>query len=112
MSIYSNITEKDLYNLRKLAEQQKEQRALKTKNRFLKHTHDIKLAESLSLITKKLDTIKESTKNLGELVKKPNLEDGNSQTPAIDNTSTSQSLRDTLSFMKKSKKHFQNRTRW
>ena len=36
MSIYSNVTEQDLINLRKLAEQQKEQRALKLKNRFLK----------------------------------------------------------------------------
>ena len=35
MSIYSNVTETDLYNLRKLAAQQKEQRALKIKNKFL-----------------------------------------------------------------------------
>ena len=34
MSIYSNITEQDMENLRKLAEQQKNQRALKIKNRF------------------------------------------------------------------------------
>ena len=40
MSIYSNITEKDLDNLLKLAQQQKEQRALKIKNRILKQTHD------------------------------------------------------------------------
>ena len=44
MSIYSNVTEQDLINLRKLAEQQKKQRALKTKNRILKQTHDVKLA--------------------------------------------------------------------
>ena len=43
MSIYSNVTEKDLENLRKLAEQQKEQRAPKIKNRILKQTHDEKL---------------------------------------------------------------------
>ena len=42
MSIYSNVTEQDLDNLRKFAEQQKEQRALKIKNRTLKQTHDIK----------------------------------------------------------------------
>ena len=59
MSFYSNITEQDLINLRKLADQQKEQRALKIKNRILKQTHDIKLAESLTPITKKLE---ESTK--------------------------------------------------
>ena len=53
MSIFSNVTEEDLINLRKLAEQQIEQRALKIKNRILKQTHDIKLAESLSPLTKK-----------------------------------------------------------
>ena len=57
MSIYSNVTEKDLDNLRKLAQQQKEQRALKIKNRILKETHDIKIAESLSHITKRLDLV-------------------------------------------------------
>ena len=51
MSIYSNVAEQDLINLRKLAEQQKEQRALRFKNMFSKQTHDIKLAESLSPIT-------------------------------------------------------------
>ena len=40
---------------RKLAEQQKNQQALKIKHRLLKQTHDIKLAESLSPMTKKLD---------------------------------------------------------
>ena len=70
MSIYSNVTEQDLNNLRKLAEQQRNQRALKIKNRILKQTHDVKLAESLSHITKKTDTINESTKQSGEIVKK------------------------------------------
>ena len=96
MSNYSNVTEQDLDNLRKLADQQKEQRAIKIKNRILKQTHDIKLAESLSPITKKLD----------EIVKKSDVEDGNTQTLAIENTATSQSLRDTLSFMKRSKNFF------
>ena len=68
MSIYSNVTEQNLINLRKLAEQQKNQRALKIENRFLKQTLDMKLAESLSPITKKLDVINESTKQLGEIV--------------------------------------------
>ena len=62
MSIYSNVTEQDLINLRKIAQQQKEQRALKIENRILKETHDVKLAESLSPITKKLDKINKSTK--------------------------------------------------
>ena len=62
MSIYPNVTEQDLDNLRKLEEQQKEQRALRIKNRILKQTHDVKLAESLSPITKKLDNITDNTK--------------------------------------------------
>ena len=61
MSIYSNVTEQDLINLRQLAEQQKNQRALKIKNRSLKQTHDIKSAESFSPNTKKLDEVKETT---------------------------------------------------
>ena len=52
MSIYPNVSEQDLNNLPKLAEQQKDPRALKIENRIFKQTHDIKLAESLSPITK------------------------------------------------------------
>ena len=69
MSIFSNLTEQDLIKLRKLAEQQKNQQASKNKNRILKQNHHIKLAESLSPITKKLDVLNESTKQLGELVR-------------------------------------------
>ena len=72
MSIYSNVTEQDLENLRKLAEQQKNERALKIKNRILKQTHDVKLAESLSPITKKLDTINESTQKISHVIKEYN----------------------------------------
>ena len=72
MSIYSNVTEEDLINLRKLSKQQKQERALKIKNRILKQTHDIKLAENLSPITKKLDTIYDSTKEISEVFKKTN----------------------------------------
>ena len=61
MSTYSNVTEQDLINLRKLAEQQKNQRALKIKNRILKQFHYKKLAETLSPITKKLDEVNGST---------------------------------------------------
>ena len=74
MSIYSNVTEKDLDNLRKLANQQKNERSRKIKNRILKQTHDVKLAESLSPITKKLDKINESTQNLGDVIKESNSE--------------------------------------
>ena len=79
MSIYSNVTEKDLDNLRKLSEQQKEQRALKIKNRILKQTHDIKLAESLSPITKKLEEVNKSTKKIGDVIKESNSENENNQ---------------------------------
>ena len=107
MSIYSNVTEQDLDNLRKLAQQQKEQRALKIKNRFLKQTHDIKLAESLSPVTKKLDEINKSISESAKyLVKKSDVEDGNSQTPPIENINISRSLLNTLAFMKKSKNFF------
>ena len=53
-----------------MAEQQRNQRAPENKNRISKQIHDIKLAESLSPITKKLDTINERTKNLGEVLEK------------------------------------------
>ena len=72
MSIYSNVTEQDLYNLRKLAQQQKNERARKIHNKILKQTHDIKLAESLSPITKKLDTINESTQKISDVIKESN----------------------------------------
>ena len=74
MSIYSNVTQKDLDNLRKLEDQQKNQRAIKIKNRILKQTHDVKLAESLSPITKKLDELNKSTQNLGDVIKESNSE--------------------------------------
>ena len=76
MSIYSKVTEQDLINLRKLAEQQKEQRTLKIKNRILKQTHEIKLAESHSPITKKLE---ESTKKMTEVINPSNSENENNQ---------------------------------
>ena len=69
MSIYSNVTEQYLIYVRKLAERHRNQRALKIKNRILKQTHDRKLAEILSTISKKLEEIDKSTKNLGEIEK-------------------------------------------
>ena len=93
MSIYSNVTEQDLINLRKLAEIQKNQRAEKNKTRILKQTHDLKLAESLSPITTKLDV---TSKELGDVNKKStkNLEndikENNTLQLAIENTPTTQ----------------------
>ena len=69
MSIFPNVTEQDPNNLLKLAEQQKNEGANKIKTRILKHTHDEKIAESLSPITKKLDEVKDSTKKLGDNIK-------------------------------------------
>ena len=71
MSIYSNVTEQHLIILRELANRQNIQRALKIKIRISRQTHDIKLAESLSPITKKLvASIKKS-----EVIKEPISED-------------------------------------
>ena len=118
MSIYSNVTEKDLDNLRKLAQQQKEQRALKIKNRILKQTHDEKLAESLSPITKRLDLIENNKgQKIGELIKKKEtpaiedkpqsaIKDDNTQTPAIEKINISRQLFDTLALMKTKKNFF------
>ena len=106
MSFYSDVREQDLIKLRKLAEQQKSRRAEKVENRILKQTHDIKLAESLSPITKKLDEFNKSTKTIGELVENSEVVDGNTQTPDIENTNISGSLLDNLDSMKTSKNFF------
>ena len=99
MSIYSNITKQDLIILRKLADQQKEQRALKIKNRILKQTHDIKLAENLSPITEKLDGVKKSTQHLGDVTKESQpqttqlaIENTPTTHQPIENTPTNQPL--------------------
>ena len=65
MSIYSNVAEQDLINLRKLAEQQKNQRAEKLKNRILKQTHDAKLANPYHLSLKNyMNLLEKSAKTL------------------------------------------------
>ena len=90
MNIYSNVTEQDLINLRRLAEQQKNQRAPKIKNRILKQTHDVKLAESFNPITKNLDEVKESIQKSGDIVK-----ESNTPQVAIENTPAHQSIDNT-----------------
>ena len=79
MSINSNVTEQDLINLRRLAHQQKNRRTLETKNRILTQTHDIKLAETLSPITKKLEEVNKSTKKIGDIIRETNSEKENIQ---------------------------------
>ena len=130
MSIYFNVTEQDLENLRKLTEQQKQQRTLKIKNRILKQTHDKKLAESHSPITdpiterldkvnesakkldsieesfspinEKLDTINESTQKVGDILKESNAENNKETivTPSILLKNTFKSLTETHSSLK------------
>ena len=63
-----------MINQLKLARQQKNQRALEINNRNLNQTHDIKIAESLSPITKKLDEANDSTKKLSEVKMESNSE--------------------------------------
>ena len=103
MSIYPNVIEQDLINFNKLSEQQKINVQLYLKNRILKQTHDNKAAGSLSPINKKLDVNNECTNQLSEIVIKSDVENGNTQTPAIENITGTQSLCGTLSFRKKSK---------
>ena len=78
MSFYSNVTEQDWNNLRKLAEQQKNQFTPKNKKRILKQFHDIKLAENLSPISKKSEEVNESTKII-EVIKESSFKNENNQ---------------------------------
>ena len=66
-------------NLRKLAEEQKNQRALKIKNRFLRQTRNINLAGSLSPITEKIDEVNISIKKMGGFIEESNSENKNNQ---------------------------------
>ena len=79
MSICFDVTEQDLINLRKLAEHQKNQRALQIKKKILKQTHDIKLAECLSPITKKLEEVNQSTKKIGKVKQESKSENEHNQ---------------------------------
>ena len=79
MSFCSNVTEQGLIKLRKLADQQKNQRAHKIRNRILKQTHDIKIAKSLSPITKKSEEFIKSIEKIGDVIKESNFENENLQ---------------------------------
>ena len=79
MNFHSNVTEQDLFYLHELAEQQKNQRAPKFKSGILKQTHDIKVAESLSPITEKLNEVFQSTKKISEVIKESKSENENVQ---------------------------------
>ena len=81
MSIYPKVTQQDLFNLHKLAKQQKNQRAPKFKSRKLEQSHDIKLAESLSPKTKKVEEVNVSTQNIGEVIEESKSENNQEVVP-------------------------------
>ena len=78
MSIYINVREQDLINLRELAELKK--RTLKIENRILKQTHPIKIAENFSPITKKFEEVNDTTQKIKEILKKIDFEN---ETPQL-----------------------------
>ena len=94
------MTKEDSINSSKIAEQRKNQRANKIKNRISKETHDKDIAESSSPVTKKLEEVNHFSQKLGEPITEPN---SNNETPqlAIQNITGTQSLRDTLAFVEK-----------
>ena len=113
MSIYSNNKEEqDLIKLRKLVKQQKKQRAIEIKNRILKQTHDNKLAENFSPVTKKVEVDK-TTQKVGEITKESNSENKTPQL-AIEKTQNDShpvlpydaALENTLSNLKEKQKGF------
>ena len=69
-----------MINLEKPAQQQINQRALNTKIKILKQTHDINITESLLPITKKLEQVDKFTKESGKILKWTNSED---ETPQL-----------------------------
>ena len=103
MKFYPSVTEKDKINSVKLAEQQKKQRAEKIKNRILKQTHKVQLAETFRPITNEKTDLDDSTIKLTQVFKKLGSDDGNTQTPSIQKVTATKALRDTLLFMKGSK---------
>ena len=68
MSFFSKVTQQDMNNLPKLSGQETNERVHKIENRNSKQTRDVNLAESLSLITKLLSEVKESTQTLREII--------------------------------------------
>ena len=65
----------------------------------MKQTHDKKVAENLSPLTKKLENVNESTQKLIDVIKETNSEN---ETPLLQFKTGTQSLPDTSSFMKRS----------
>ena len=93
---------------------------LKLKIKFEKQTHDKKLAESISPITKKLEEVDKSTRRIGEVFEKtsrittrnlkPTLHSSQSQTRKL--LSTSDEVGKTFSKTNNSKNSFWSYTRF
>ena len=82
----------------KITEQQKNRRAGRITNGILKQTHDMQTTE----------TIKFVTGTLTQILKKPDSEDGKTQTPSIQNATGTYLLRDILTIMRRSRGFFSN----
>ena len=107
MSIYCIVTKQDLINSRKLAEQLQKQHALKNKKRILKQTHDKRLAESLSPVTRKLDEVNESSKLFGEVTKES---DGNINF-FLNSSNSSKAIREMLGSLMNKRSFFKKNSR-
>ena len=99
MSFCLIVIEQNLINLGKLAEQEKNQRAIKIKSKLLKRTQVRKLAEDSTPVTEKLE----------ETFKTTDSTDQKTQTPALSssqNLKATQTLPDTPSFTRRFKNCF------
>ena len=74
MSIYPKVTEEDLNNLSRLAEQQRNQRVPIIRKKKLKQTHEKNVAKNFDPITKKLENVIKSPGKKQELFEKTNSE--------------------------------------
>ena len=70
MSVYQNVTEHNLISLSKSAEQWNNQRAIRSKIKFLKQTHDKNIADTFTSITKKIEEVDKSIRKMEVLKKK------------------------------------------
>ena len=70
MNFYPFVTEQDLIFPVRLAEQQKNQRSIKIKNKISKQRLDKKLAESFPPILNKLEEVDKGSKKIGEVLEK------------------------------------------
>ena len=79
MSFYPIVTKEDLIFFIWLSWTKEKSKSSKSKIRRIKQTDDIKVAENLSRITKKLEEVKQSTQKLGDVINESNYEKENNQ---------------------------------